>query len=473
MRTGPASRGSKLRLGLYARRGIISLCGVLVIGSAVSLPIGVSAVGSTAGATVTCSDPVGGVEPDTVLSGSWTTDTTNLYCNLADLKYEMVWGAQEQSSATSLVTNGNVEAVDGGVWPGMSEITLESTNSSGTSNNTNVQDITTDEYDEGGIAAINWNPYDPVTQDSAYSDTYPIDDGDFPDICSYIYPGGSNYTSSNPISSGLEQPSAYFQDELQNLYDELTSLVIPDTETPLPVLLRILPEMNGGWFWWGNKGSDTDAGHCTEAEYVSVYQYVVEWLADEETANGEATQAPVSNVVSVWSVAGGPGEYDGSFETHIGYFYPGGDYVDVVGVDAFDKSDGSPVDETLPQSADVMGSLDDLANFASEQSKMPSMTSGEDGDSNTITHYWKQYFCAFAYDGACSTAPGDKDLAAMRYATVWFNSSNIFAPAPSEANDFASALAYDYAYSGPNSFTVGMAQQSSGEDSWYCADLSC
>lgn len=422
-----------------------------------------------AAAQTSCTDTT--VTQGAELSASWNAETQDLFCNLADLNGQLVWGVQDIENKTE----GEVVQTDQGVsnlsgeWPGNVEELYDDSSNSATA----VQSVLQNEYDEGGIGEINWNPPDPITEESAYSDP---DENNGWDVCSYIIPDGSNFTQPDPYEAGLPAPAVYFQSELQDLYNELNSLVIPGTSTNLPVLLRSLPEMNGNWFWWGSGGGTSAAGNCTASEYKQLYQYVIGWLSDAETTIAdlpEPSQSPVTNAISVWSIAAqtGPGACDSlpQFDSACGIYYAGNKYVDMIGTDAFDPTAG----RSMPNSTTVMDNLDATVEFANGKSKMPAMTSGENADPEDATSYWLEYFCALAYDTRCSNeSGGNDDLTAIRIATVW---DGDYAPSTTNpgtpvSGDFVSALGASY--SGLDILMA--AQQGSGNpDPWDCANLSC
>ncbi len=75
----------------------------------------------------------------------------------------------------------------------------------------------------------------------------------------------------------------------------------------VPILFRPMPEAGNGWYWWG---TDKDA-------YLWLYKFLYRRFTEYHH---------LSNIIWVWD-----GEsYD---------FYPGDDYVDVVGMDMYSKSD--------------------------------------------------------------------------------------------------------------------------------------
>ncbi|MGS2763536.1 glycosyl hydrolase [Sinomicrobium sp. M5D2P9] len=85
----------------------------------------------------------------------------------------------------------------------------------------------------------------------------------------------------------------------------------------IPVLWRPYHEMNGVWFWWGNKpGKDG---------YIKLWKMLYKRLTDHHKLN---------NLIWVWN-ANGPRDipYDEAYDYK--KFYPGADYVDILATDVY------------------------------------------------------------------------------------------------------------------------------------------
>jgi Glycosyl hydrolase family 26 len=412
-----------------------------------------------------CSD--NSVTPGSVLSANWASDpeTNYLYCNLADLDNKLLWGVQDSTGSANPNTDQEVYNLSG-EWPGLMEMSYTGDFPDDPNNGADVQAAVENEYSEGGVAAIDWTPLDPTNGESPWQDT------DSKDVCSWITPGGSHY---NEIIPGTDtNPSQNFLQELESLGAELNGMYIPGTDTPIPVLLRIMPEMDGDWFWWGSgspKGNSALNGHCGAAEYQALYQYVVNTLSTLSTLS--TTQNPledVDNALTVYAPSGGTGKFkNGSaFEAMMAQFYPGNSYVDVIADGDYDKTRDGKV---MSLQSDVMGSLAATVSFAAEKKKMPAMAEGENSTANAITGYWKQYFCSFAFDGDCGSAPGNTALTAIRYAMVWFNTATKqFAPT---TKGFVTALEQTTYTNSAGNFTIAMASQGQSADPWYCPNMTC
>jgi mannan endo-1,4-beta-mannosidase len=76
----------------------------------------------------------------------------------------------------------------------------------------------------------------------------------------------------------------------------------------IPIVFRPWHEMNGGWFWWGTKATSPD-------NYKKLYKLTVDYFKERTTS-----------VMFCWS-PNTPTEM---------FYYPGDDYVDVLGVDSYE-----------------------------------------------------------------------------------------------------------------------------------------
>ena len=82
-------------------------------------------------------------------------------------------------------------------------------------------------------------------------------------------------------------------------------------------IVRLYPEMNGGWFWWGN-----NKNWPTQQEFKSLWSYSHNYLVEERK---------LDNLLFVYCV-----NYQYSTAVKpVDYFYPGDEYVDIVGMDYY------------------------------------------------------------------------------------------------------------------------------------------
>lgn len=106
-------------------------------------------------------------------------------------------------------------------------------------------------------------------------------------------------------------------DKLADMFDTLQNRNIP-------VLFRPYHEMNGGWFWWSGQKGDSN--------YIKLYKQ----LYDHFT-----TTRKLNNLIWVWSPSD-PSK--GLIE-----YYPGNEYVDIIGCDIYPQKEGATPEEVYPQ----------------------------------------------------------------------------------------------------------------------------
>lgn len=150
-------------------------------------------------------------------------------------------------------------------------------------------------YARGGVTTVGWHTTNPVTGGTAWDATPAV---------SQIVPGG-----------GLHEK---YCEWLDRVADFLLSLRSEDGEY-VPVLFRPFHEHTGNGFWWGK-------GNCTAADYVALWRFTVEYLRDTKG---------VHHLLYVYSP-----DIVGSQDSYL-EFWPGDEYVDILGLDAYDRSSWS------------------------------------------------------------------------------------------------------------------------------------
>jgi len=196
-----------------------------------------------------------------------------------------------------------------------------------------------DHYDEGGIVGYAWHFRDPQ--------------GEFYDS---DYKGYSHDNSDllNDIVNDLNGRQDWF-------YQQIDDYALPALNTlkqaGIPVIIRPFHEMNGGWFWWGNKPA---------ADYIALYKMFADYL--------RVTKG-LDNLILAWSP-------NVSFDTTAKGYYPGDDYVDIVGLDYYE-----------PTAAALAAELEKVVAFSSGHNKIAALTetgyrAGGYGDLTANPDFW-------------------------------------------------------------------------------------
>lgn len=143
-------------------------------------------------------------------------------------------------------------------------------------------------------------------------------------------------------------------------------LAIINDDLQFPIVFRPLHEMNGNWFWWGSR---LEGGPET---YRRAYQLLVDYMRDR-----------TDYVLFCWSP-------DKALTTQ---YYPGDDYVDVIGIDGYGQ--GNPT-VTWFSSTQMVTLLEQVTDFAAAHGKVAAFTeTGYATDKNLRYHteqpdWWRE-----------------------------------------------------------------------------------
>ncbi len=169
----------------------------------------------------------------------------------------------------------------------------------------------------GGINIFCWHYGNPVSGGDIYDTTRAVN---------ALLPGGEKHAQ---LRDALDAIADFFL----HLRDDSGALV--------PVIFRPWHEHNGDWFWWGVPH------HCTPEEFTALWRLTVDYLRVEKK---------VHNLLYAWSP---------NWSRKDEYFiaYPGDNYVDILGLDAYAPS----LEPVLPE-------LRTLVERAEARGKIPALT---------------------------------------------------------------------------------------------------
>ncbi|MFG3341102.1 glycosyl hydrolase [Glycomyces sp. NPDC048151] len=187
--------------------------------------------------------------------------------------------------------------------------------------------------------------------------------------------------------------------------------------TLIPVVFRPFHENTGGWFWWG-------AGHCTSAEFIEIFRYTVEYLRDTKK---------VHNLLYSYS----PNSSFGGDPTNYMKTYPGDEFVDILGYDAYDNSAGSA--EWL---AGTMKDLAMVVDLAADRGKVPAFTEfGESGEEGRNLAWFTDLL------GALKADPGASRVSHMLTWANFGGNNRAYVPFPGHAMEPDFVSYYEDPYS--------------------------
>ena len=178
-------------------------------------------------------------------------------------------------------------------------------------------------FRRGAVNTISWHCHNPVTDGNSWDNTRAV---------YAIIPGG--------------YLNAKFNGYLDRVADFISSLTNDDGEL-IPVIFRPWHEHTGAGFWWGK-------GNASMEEFVALWEYTVKYLRDTKGLHN-----------LIWAYS--PDMTHISSRTDYLEYWPGDDYVDILGLDAYDR-DGADYGHKCLQ-------LVRLANvIAKEKHKMFALT---------------------------------------------------------------------------------------------------
>lgn len=189
-----------------------------------------------------------------------------------------------------------------------------------------MRELAIDAYNRKGVVTFCWHVRNPVTDSSFYWEKSPVE------AVAAILPG----VKYNEKFNGLLKQIAD--------YDKL---LVDKNGQWIPIIFRPWHEMDGDWFWWGS-------GHCTPEQYKQLYQYTVTYLKDS---------LGVHNMLFAWSP-------DRKFDSEEAYmkFYPGDNYVDIVGFDEYEDLKPQYPIQTAINKVKI------VSDFAQKHDKIAAMT---------------------------------------------------------------------------------------------------
>ncbi len=147
-------------------------------------------------------------------------------------------------------------------------------------------------YKMGGVNTISWHMDNFVTG----GDSWEVG----AKVVTTILPGEENH--------------AAYKAKLDLFADYVKSLKVGFIfQQRIPIIFRPFHEHTGGWFWWGRP-------HCTAEEYKTLWRFTVDYLKEEKQLH---------NLLYCYSTD--------IFKDKADYleFYPGDDYVDIMGMDDY------------------------------------------------------------------------------------------------------------------------------------------
>ena len=151
-------------------------------------------------------------------------------------------------------------------------------------------------YNRGAVNTISWHCTNPKTMGNAWDGTRAV---------YTIIPGGEKHEM---FKGWLDKVAAFF-----------STLKTPEGDL-IPLIFRPWHEHTGSGFWWGK-------GNASMEEFVALWRFTVEYLRDTKGLHN-----------LIWAYSPDM-VHISSRDTYMEY-WPGDGYVDILGLDAYDRAGG-------------------------------------------------------------------------------------------------------------------------------------
>lgn len=230
-------------------------------------------------------------------------------------------------------------------------------------------------WNAGGLVGASWHWNVPPTS------------ADIGNVSTYTFDADIDFSAAEAVKDGTWE-NTVIKADLEKISGYLKLL----QDKGIPVLWRPLHEAagntytqwhTGAWFWWGADGAQA---------YKDLWIYMFNWFRD----------AGIRNLIWVWTTQTS-GPEDADFD-----FYPGDEYVDIIGKDIYNVSDASGIASqftaVLQYSSHKMVTLSELGGI-------PDM--GSCWDSGARWLYFMPWY-DYANDGSENFAHGNADIAWWR-----------------------------------------------------------
>ena len=280
---------------------------------------------------------------------------------------EKWWDDGSVSTSDTKILTGSHPAVCG--WD-ISEIELGHRNNIDGESFETIRNHIRAAYARGAVNTISWHCANPVTGGNSWDNTPAVHT---------MLPGKEKHEL---FKTWLDRVAAFFE-----------GLTTPEGQL-IPLIFRPWHEHTGNGFWWGK-------GSAEAADYAAMWRFTVDYLRNEKGLDNLIFAYSPDAIHFIWNPASD--HRDIYLE-----FWPGDDYVDILGLDAYD-ADGRRFTEFVP------GLCTMIADIAREKGKFAAMT--ECGiENNNPAH--SSYNNRTWWTGVLYPAIKDRGLS---FALVWRN----------------------------------------------------
>lgn len=237
-----------------------------------------------------------------------------------------------------------------------------------------------------GIPVFSWHMDHPCTTNGFPQAWYRYKCKEHPHVIRDIldgtkYPCGRHWQWRPDTQEPCESPRAWYFRSLDDIAAFFNRLV-DDDGNRIPVVMRYGHEMDGAWFWWGK-------GWCTPDEFVRFSRMTADYLRSK---CGRDALLFAYTPDRTWQELGAEGDGGANFLS----WYPGDDYVDVLGFDDYSIGKGAG-EKAEANFAETLRKLRLVSAFAREHGKVAAIT--ETGCKDANDDFWTRLLRLGTADG--------------------------------------------------------------------------
>ncbi len=275
----------------------------------------------------------------------------------------------DNSSATTLADQPDLAYLyqnDGGKYPAM--VGFDFLMTTGKSQNdgwfstfsNNVITMAKETWKKGGIPSFCWHWRDPSHSVEGYSDTI-VSKGYWDFTKAFTEPSNTEWNTSS-------DEYKYMITDIDHVADQLLKL----QKSGVAVLWRPLHEAAGRWFWW--------SATCTAEQYIALWKLVY-----NEMVNVKG----VKNCIWVWNIERSKELCQQTNDwtspaTLTADWYPGDAYVDIIGVDVYNRGSNTSASDYYKKIVELMGTNKMIT--LSETDYIPDITNMQ--NDGAMWSYW-------------------------------------------------------------------------------------
>ena len=194
--------------------------------------------------------------------------------------------------------------------------------------------------------------------------------------------GGIQAGDDAPHLNWQSDPRTWYLGQLTVFADFLSTLKDRQGRR-IPVIFRYPHEMDGTWFWWGKDS-------CAQDEFIRWCRLTADMLRSKGS-DGQVLFAYTPD--RCWRELGAPADGKLNYLS----WYPGDDYVDLVGFDDYGIAKGKTEEEARANSAATLSRMRLVSSFAREHKKVAALT--EVGCDGARDNFYSTIFRLMTADG--------------------------------------------------------------------------